>query len=156
MKVLIIEDDQEKSRNLQDFLKLEFKIDEIINAVSLNSGLRALISNQKNVDIVLLDMSMPTYDISVDEPTGGTPESFAGRDLLAQMKLRSIQIPTIIVTQFDSFGSDSNKVSLEILSNELQRDFHPVYQGHVYYNSTQEAWKQNLRNLIESRCTEDK
>ena len=90
MQYLMIEDDEDKARTVQDFIRTEYPDSLGSIAKSLNSGLRALISRQDTLDLVLMDMSMPNYDVTPEEPSGGTPESFAGRELLAQMSLRSI------------------------------------------------------------------
>jgi CheY-like chemotaxis protein len=148
MRILLIEDDEEKSENIISFIEESFSYAEVETAKSFNAGLRALI--RPNVaDVVLLDMSMPNFNPTLDDPSGGAPEHFAGRDLLAQMKLRGIQIPTVVVTMFDLFGDNPNKMSFDQLENELREDYSPTFYGMVYYNSGQEGWKSSLRGLIE-------
>lgn len=153
MNILLIEDDEEKSRKIEEFLAQEFPSPKVTVAKSFSSGLRALIAGSSTLDFVLLDMSMPSYDVSHQEPGGGTPESFAGRELLAQMRLRSINVPTIVVTQFDSFGETSKRVSLEQLDEELSTRYAPPFRGLVYYNSTQEGWRGALKRLIDKNST---
>jgi CheY-like chemotaxis protein len=148
VNILIIEDDEDKLKILEEFISAEFPSANVQDAKSFSSGLRSLISSRDNLDVVLLDMSMPTYDISQLEPSGGAPEGFAGRELLAQMRLRSINIPTIIVTMFDSFGEVQKRVSLEQLIKELKNNYSPPFIGFVYYNSVQEGWRSALRQLI--------
>ena len=79
---------------------------------SYKSGLKELINNGEDYDFILMDMSMPNFDISEEEPDGGSHESFAGRDLLEQMKLREIESKVFIITQLDTFGESVNKLSL--------------------------------------------
>jgi len=92
---------------------------QVVCARSFNSGLKSLAVGAKRFDLVLLDMTMPTYDVTPSEPTGGSIEHFAGRDLLAQMKLRQIDISVAVITMFVSFGEGSKKMSLANLSQEL-------------------------------------
>ncbi|SEF43396.1 Response regulator receiver domain-containing protein [Nitrosospira multiformis ATCC 25196] len=148
MNILVIEDDEDKSKKIEEFISLEFPAANVQLAKSLNSGLKALIAGSEVLDIVLVDMSMPTYDISQQEPSGGAPESFAGRELLAQMRLRSINVPTIVVTMFDSFGETPKRVSLEQLIADLKSRYSPPFKGFVYYNSAQEGWRSALKQLI--------
>lgn len=148
MNILIIEDDEDKSKKLEEFISAEFPFAQMQFAKSLNSGLKALIKGKDILNIVLLDMSMPTYDISQQEPTGGAPEGFAGKELLAQMRLRSINVPAIVVTMFDSFGEAPKRVSLEQLIADLKARYSPPFKGFVYYNSTQEGWRSALKQLI--------
>jgi len=148
MRILLIEDDEEKAENIISFIEEELSYANVAIAKSFNAGLRALI--QPNVaDVVLLDMSMPNFNPTLDDPSGGAPEHFAGRDLLAQMKLRGIKIPTVVVTMFDLFGDNPDKMSFTQLETELRDDYSPTFYGMVYYNSGQEGWKSSLRSLIE-------
>lgn len=150
MKILLIEDDEEKCRIISDFVREEFQNVELETARSFNSGLRAVIKGAKSYSVVLLDMSMPNYDISIDEPGGGTPESFAGSDLLSQMKLRGIQTPTIVVTMFDKFGDEPNRMSLPQLIANLDAQFRPTFRGLTYYNPAEDGWRSSLKSLINS------
>jgi len=145
MNILFIEDDEDKARRVTDFITNEFRSANVIEARSFNSGLKALLAN-KGLDLVLLDITMPTYDLVVEELGAGVQEHFAGRDLLAQMKLRGINIPTIVVTMFDTFGSE--KQSLSELVKQLREKCSPIFKGLVYYNSSQETWKTELKKLI--------
>jgi CheY-like chemotaxis protein len=149
MKYLMIEDDEDKARTVQEFLQVAYPGSTGSVAKSLNSGLRALIAHRGLVDLVLMDMSMPNYDVTPEEPSGGTPESFAGKELLAQMKLRGIDTPVIVITMFDKFGETSGKISLEQLAQELSREYGSIYRGFVYYNAAQEGWKPSLRKLVD-------
>jgi CheY-like chemotaxis protein len=148
MKILVIEDDEDKRKKLEEFLLEEYPSTTIQFAKSINSGLKALIQSKNLLDLVLLDMSMPIFDVSQQEPSGGAPENFAGREMLAQMRLRSINVPVIVVTMFDSFGEAPNQKSLEQLIAELKSCYSPPFQGLVYYNLTQEGWRSALKQLI--------
>jgi len=150
MRLLLIEDDDDKRLALEEFLKGAFSSIEIEMARSFSSGLRRVIKPSEEFDIVLMDMSMPNYDVTTDEPSGGNPEPFAGRELLSQMQLRGVTTPTIVVTMFDSFGDKSGKMSLDQLKAEMENEFSPIYKGTVYYDSRQEGWKAALQNLINS------
>jgi len=148
MKILLIEDDEEKTEKIIAFILSEYPQTTIEIARSFNAGLRA-ISRASALDVVLLDMSMPNFNSTIDDPSGGIPEHFAGREILAQMKLRRIFIPTIVVTMFDLFGENPEKISFDQLENQLRTSFAPNFRGMVYYNSGQEGWKSSLKNLIE-------
>lgn len=148
MNVLLVEDDDEKLDDIYRFLLAEYPSVEVKIARSFASGLRLVMANKSNTDLILMDMSMPSFDISEQEPSGGTPEGFAGRELLAQMKLRSVLIPTIVVTMFDSFGEKSDKKSLEQLTQELKGLYSPPFFDLVYYDSRQEGWRSALRESI--------
>jgi CheY-like chemotaxis protein len=150
MRLLLIEDYEEKAKKVREFVLAEFPEAQIIEARSITSALRTLLSPSSTFDALLLDMSMPTFDEAPQEPAGGAPESKGGRDLLSQMKLREIRVPTIVVTMFTTFDTGpGKKQTVSQLHEELLRDYAPTYLGLVRYDSGQEGWKRTLRNLLQ-------
>jgi len=146
MKILIVEDQEEKSDDLVTFFNSNYsQSPDICIKQSLRSGLRAL-TMQKDYDLVILDMSMPNFDPSADDPIGGTPESFAGKELLSQMELREISIPVVVVTQYATFSK--GQISLDDLDLNFKHTYPGFYLGAVYYSSASESWKGKLRLLI--------
>lgn len=147
MKILLIEDDEEKMEKLLNFINLQYPSANIEVARSFNAGLRAIIKST-SLNVILLDMSMPNYNATEEDPSGGAPEHFAGRDILSQMKLRELSIPTIVITMFDLFGESPDRISFAQLEEQLKVMYAPTFLGMVYYNSGQEGWKNALSNLI--------
>lgn len=147
MKALIVEDTETKRVALVEFLCEEFPDIKPDVAESFHGGLKKLAADKNDFAFVLLDMTMPNFDIGLEDKEGGTPESFAGRDLLSQMKFRSIIVPVIVITQFSKFGKDGD-ISIEQLKDELSMEFSPVYVGTVYYNVVTNEWKDELHRYI--------
>jgi CheY-like chemotaxis protein len=144
MKVLFVEDDDDKAGKVAEEVLRAIDGVTLVRARSFDSALRNLVLAGSEIDGMLLDMSMPNFDDS-QEP----PESFAGRDLLRQCKLRGIAKPTIVITQLDSFGVPPDQLSLEQLNVQLLNEFSPSYYGVVYYSSAHESWKSEIVRLIE-------
>ncbi|MCT7562073.1 response regulator [Aliarcobacter butzleri] len=153
MKILFIEDDDDKRKKIKNFLIEEFNNINIVDKNSYHGALLELVSGN-TYDLVLMDMSMPNFDKTIDDPEGGSPESFAGRNLLEQMSFRNIIFPVIVITQFDSFG-EIDKLSLKELKEELSDKFSPTYIDTVYYHSSESNWKQIVKNLI-TNCLGEK
>lgn len=145
MKILIIEDDQNKLKQISEFITQQFPDTQIVARFSYNSGIKEIF--RMNHDIILLDMTMPTFDISPHE-VGGRPRIYGGKDILRQMERRKINIPAIIVTQFEKFGEGSNTKSLSDLCEELEREHKNNYLGYVYYNAALDEWKDDLKNIL--------
>lgn len=80
MRILIIEDDSNKRRRIADEIRKIRKDVHLSEARSYQNGVRELMSNQ--FDFLLLDMSLPIYDISPDED-GFQVDPFSGRNILA-------------------------------------------------------------------------
>lgn len=145
MKILIVEDDPNKRRRLAEFIKAEFPAALLVEQCSYQSGLEFALRNES--DIILLDMSMPTYDVSVSE-RGGEMRAFGGREILRQLERKRIDTKVIIVTQFESFGEGAEKKTLDELRSELQSRFAPVYVGTVVYQPQEASWQEKLRLAI--------
>jgi CheY-like chemotaxis protein len=146
MRVLIVEDQESKELSLKRFLIDEYNTTDLITEKSLKGALKRLVSD-KNFNVILLDMSMPNFDPSFSNPADSSPESFAGRELMQQMRLRGIKIPVIVVTQYSRFQGGA--LSLDDLSAGFSNDFPEFYLGSVYYDASVESWKNNLKAFLE-------
>ena len=142
MRILIIEDDPNKLNSLTSFLD-QYSDVEYTYHMSYQSGMRAIISS--NFDLLLLDMSMPVYDVTAHD-TGGRPLPLAGRDILFQLKRKRNVLKAIVVTQYEDF----NGVSLQKLDHTLREEFPENYLGYVYYNITQDNWRRNLETMLQN------
>lgn len=146
-KILIIEDDLYKSSAIYQYLQEELGIDTISCRESLASGVFEVLDNP-DYDIILLDMSMSTYDITDKDPVGGIPESFAGEDFLAQMELLGYEIPIIVVTQYDTFGAGDDSFPLKTLDSKLSNKHPDIYKGSIFFRSTSNEWKTLLKDKL--------
>lgn len=145
MNIIIIEDDENKRYQLKQFVDDLLPESTAVVNKSLQSGLRSILEN--NFDLILLDMTMPTYDIDIEED-GGRTQPLEGRESFFQMERRDIQIPVIVVTQFDRFGTGKDSLTLKELDLKLREEHPTNYRGYVYYNTALEGWKEDLKYLI--------
>jgi len=147
MRILIVEDEASKFEQLSNVIKSVFANASIISSESLLSAIFNIAEN--NIyDLAILDMSLPNYDISDEEPTGGDSESFAGRELMFQMKLRGKLCPIIVVTQYQSF--EKGLRDLNDLDSEFKREFPEYYLGCVYYNAAVDGWVEKFKDYLYS------
>lgn len=143
-EILLIEDDEDKREQIITFINK--KVPANLNEVrSFQSGLKAIKS--KNYDLILLDMSMPTFDINSSE-NGGRAQPFGGELLLFEMIRRNITSKVIVITQFDLFGDGEEEISLRDLDARLQKQFSNIYIGSVQYSISYTSWKEVLFNKI--------
>ncbi|SMR82778.1 MULTISPECIES: hypothetical protein [Stenotrophomonas] len=147
MNILLIEDDEIKGGQLHDFIAQAYPHATLRWERSFSSGLRSIVSAE-TFDALILDMSLPDNDLG--EMDGSGEETFAGRDLLSQMKFRGVSIPTIVVTMFDNFGKGESRVSLEELGASLIRQFSPMLRGVVYYSIAKEGWRASLKKYLDA------
>jgi len=145
MKLLIIEDDENKRSQINSFIESYHSDLEIFNAFSIQKGLDYVFDDE--IDIAILDMTLPTYDVTPDEPGGGT-NIFGGCDFLSQLDRFDIRIPVIVVTQFEIFGSGSKTMTLEGLRTLLEREYSDNCHGLIYYNASSENWMSELESKL--------
>jgi len=139
MKVLFIEDNPQKLKQVSDFIEQQYDNIELTVRRSYNSGLRELIKNN-SYSLILLDMSLPNYDIEPGE-SGGDFEKYAGKFLLNEMYRRDITIKVLIITMYLNYVDEE-------FSSELKDNF-PNYLGVVYYNVKEpDGWKNELKLKI--------
>lgn len=143
MQILIVEDNENKLSKIRTFFNERYSACDIEEAHSFNSGRRKVF--EKNWDLVILDMSLPTYDITHSE-SGGDKKPIAGKNIIKRMKNRNVIIPTIIITQFETF--DDEKISLDTLNREFQESFQDIWKGTIYYGN--DDWESELTKLLDS------
>ena len=146
MKILLVEDEAGKREDLRSELcnLLNHRDPEIVEKESLRSAWRALSTDI--FDLVILDMSLPSSDGS-DDSAPNEPESFAGREILEQMRLRRLSVPILVVTQYRTF--EKGTVSLEELVADFAVKYSPFFRGYIYYNASSANWRQELNAHIQ-------
>lgn len=146
MKIILIEDDKKKIDDIKSFLQTNYDFHELMVKESYQSGLRELLKNK--YDLLLLDMSVPTWDKSIDEP-GGNFEKFGGIKILKEITRKKKAVDTILITMFDDFGESDNSITLSQIDQALTDEFPSFYKGAVYYNTREDKWKTDLNTFIE-------
>jgi DNA-binding NarL/FixJ family response regulator len=147
MKVLIIEDDDFKLKELAKFVEEHITGVHIELRRSYQSGLKAAV--EISPELILLDMSLPNFDISRTEAGYGLL-FFAGRDILLEIRRFKLSPEVIVVTQFEQFGEGDQLTTLEELRQQLASQFPKNYLATVYYHPAQDDWKNKLRELIQT------
>jgi CheY-like chemotaxis protein len=144
-KILIIEDDDRKRAHVNSVIRRATPNAVLTEARSYQSGLKTLLST--DFDLVVLDMTMPTFDLSSSE-TGGRVRPFAGRDLLEQLTRRGIPCRAVVVTGFEILGEGENQKTLSALDQELQALFPATYLGSIHYNPAATDWENRLASIV--------
>lgn len=154
MKLLLIEDDDNKRKQLGGFVSSTWPTAVVETARSLKSALRALRKSDMP-DVVLLDMTLPTFDISAEE-AGGSTHAYGGREFLKEVRRFMLPMPVVVVTQYEAFGAGADMMTLNALDSELRRDFPLNYRGYVYYHAAIESWKVQLKDIVERALDQER
>lgn len=148
MNVLLVEDEDPKLAPVLRYLG-DRHPDLIVSIVrSVKSALEAL---RKEIPaLLLLDMSLPTFDISESEP-GGRPQGFGGIEIVRYLDSVDARVPIVVLSAYEAFSRDGKNIQLKTLGSELMRDYPGLIEGIVYFNPIQGVWGHELSDAIE-RC----
>lgn len=143
VKILIIEDNPNKLKQIKLFLYEYYSDPQLEETYSFNGGKIKLY--EQKWDLILLDMSLPTYDITHTE-YGGDKKPVAGKNLMKRMLNRKIFTPVIIITQFETF--DDDKISLDSLNKEFIEKYSNIWKGTIFYGN--EDWNIELKKILDN------
>ena len=146
-KILIIEDDEHKLKQIQAVAVKVRANAQITHARSYHSGLAALLNDQYDLSIV--DMTMPTFDKAPGED-GGRLRPFAGRDIFEQLTRKKRCFKAIVVTGFEILGEGETQKTLEALDAELKERFPESYLGSIHYQPALTAWEEQLEEKVKN------
>lgn len=143
VKILIIEDDKNKSSQIIERLNSQYSNLTFSEKRSFQQGVKSL--RNSSFDLLLLDMTLPTFDIDTNSG-GGKIRNFAGREILEEMLQREINLKTIIITQYESFGEE--QITISKMRTILKEKYHKNFIEIIYYSSSSKSWFENLTKLV--------
>jgi len=148
MNVLLIEDEDTKMAPILSFLKSNFPFMVIHTARSVKSGIDAI--RTELPELLLLDMSLPTFDISASE-AGGRPQGSGGHEIMRYVDMMEMSTSIIVITAYEAFSRKGGRqVDLSLLSEELKEDFPETYKGIVHFNPMLGDWTKDLEILLKT------
>lgn len=149
MKILLVEDDKGKARQLVEVLHQQFPTVPIVERRSFQSGLAEALTTRP--DIILLDMSIPSYDSDSERAEAGEDfRPYGGREILREVARKRIKSKVIIVTQYAVFTQGVDVMTLDELKEHLASSFAGNYVTTVYYQAAQSNWKNELITALAS------
>ena len=148
MEILYVEDEQNKARQVIQVIKENIPSVNILLRNSYNAALMEI--GRENLDLILLDMSLPLYDVSeaMEYEEDNDFETFAGIDLLEELVRIDSKKKVIIITAFDVLGEDDNRINLMQLDEKMKKEYCDNYRGIIYYSSSSLEWCHKLVKLI--------
>jgi CheY-like chemotaxis protein len=152
MRALVADDDDHKRHEMAAVLKESIPHVRVQETRSYRSTLSEVLTGA--YDVFLLDMTLPTFDVTPGQEEGGASQAFGGREVLRHMLHREISVPTIIVTQFDHFGEGRESIGLRDLGLELAELAPHLFRGVIQYRRGGDSWRQELRQLAATIAAE--
>lgn len=148
MKIIIIEDNEHKRKKVKDFILKVNKNIVIDEAYSYTSGLKKCLSLE--YDLLVIDMTMPTYDKSNSE-SGGRFRTYGGKEIIRQLKRKKRELPFVVVSQYSKFSENNETLSLDEIAQQLKEISPNFYTETVLYDTSSSNWKIRLEDIILSR-----
>ena len=137
MKILLIEDSQFKIDKISQFLFQKDYTDLTVKK-SYNSALRELLGVRK-YDVILLDISIPTFDVSNEFLPSG------GKQIFNQIHMNNIPSKVIVITLYKSFDDGS---VMENLHDQFSEDYIDNYIGYIIFNNQDLKWQTDLLTAL--------
>ncbi|MYN18492.1 response regulator [Rugamonas sp. FT107W] len=147
INLLLVEDDDPKLDQVVYFLENLPSQLQVTVAKSLNSACNLI--DREYFDIILLDMSLPTFDGRKTAGSNGRQKTFGGKEVLMYLWELEIDTPVYVITGFKDFPGEFGQVLLPQLHAELTDEFPANYKGNIYFTHSSDDWKLQLRNLLE-------
>lgn len=145
MKILIVEDDNNKLADIKSYLIeiLENYQVEFVERKSFQSGLVTAL--EENFFLLILDMSIPNFDITELDDGGDTLYN-GGELIMMELNRENIHHKSIILTQYETIGN----ISLAKVDENLQLTCKEMYLGWIFYSVVEDSWKNKLKQTIDS------
>lgn len=145
INILVVEDNEFKRKRIVDTIKVEFENTEIIECYSFTSAWKMI--TKVNFDLILLDMSLPTFDKTATN-SGGDFRVFGGKEIARKMNKRKKNIKFAFITQYKSFSDNVNSYSYDALKKELLSHYIDSCLGFILYSNNQSDWREELIDII--------
>jgi CheY-like chemotaxis protein len=142
MIVLLVEDDEFKATDLVRLLLEHLPSPQVTRAASVTSALRAITSDR--FDLIVLDMSLPTFDLS-GPGGGGSPQGQGGVEVLRLANRIRAEAQYIVVTQYPDIEIDGSDVPLEHAADRLSKRFSVCVLACLPYEFDSDDWQHALK-----------
>ena len=145
-KIILIEDDSKKIDDIKEYVTKYLGCKNFTVKESYQSGIREILQN--DYDLLLLDMSIPTFDKTPME-SGGPYEKFGGYKILREIIRKNRPVKTILITMFDDFGESDLSITLSQIDQSFKQEFSNIYLGSVFYHARENKWQEDLKTIIQ-------
>ena len=146
MKILFIEDEIVKQNDILKYLNEELSQNAVEVVHSLMGGMLAL--RKCEFEMVLLDMSLPLYDLNGEDEGINEFEAFGGIEILDEIERKELSVKVLVITAFDAIEDDTKKIHLEQLDQQMKENYSNIYLGCIHYDQSSLEWKSELKKYV--------
>jgi CheY-like chemotaxis protein len=113
--------------------------------MSVTSAMKAI--NSETFSLVVLDMSLPTFEMS-GPGGGGSPQGQGGLEVLRLARRLRHSSPFIIVTQYPDIELDGSDIPLAGAAKALRARFGVNVRACLLYEFDRDSWRAPLRERL--------
>ncbi|AUW47509.1 response regulator [Rhizobium leguminosarum] len=148
MKVLLVEDEEHKTVDLKNRLRVHGVADsDLTFAQSVREAVLAVVTT--TFDLVVLDMALPTFSkVRPDEGGGGLAQAVGGVEVLRAMQASGKRAAIIIVTQYPDIILNGEKVKLQNVAKIISQRYEQNVLGGVLYSFNTPKWEAAFDGLL--------
>ena len=143
MRILLVEADDHKMNDIIGYIRTLNMTIEISTARSVESGVQSAIDNSFN--LLLLDMTIPNFDIT-EKSDGGKSYKNGGEIIVKELLDEDVDFNCAVITQYETFNNET----IDQIGLRIQRLCGKKYFGFVKYNTSNESWKNDLKQMLEN------
>ena len=154
MRVLLVEDEEHKTTDLVNRLKLSAVTSNKAPLVarSVREAVLEVLSN--NFDLIVLDMALPTFSGSArEEGGGGVSQAIGGVEVLRALQSAGRSSNIIVVTQYPEITIGGERVKLSQISKVVSKRYGQRVLGAVLYSFKTPEWEASFDRLLEAAKT---
>jgi CheY-like chemotaxis protein len=145
MNVLLVEDDEFKATDIIKVLGDVLEVTGVKRAMSVTSSLRMV--TRESFDVIVLDMSLPTFDLS-GPGGGGSPQGQGGLEVLRLIRRLAAKPTVIVVTQYPDIEIDGKDTPLKAAPKMLREKFEINVLDCLMYEFDGDAWRAPLKEAL--------
>ena len=142
-RILLIEDDEEKRESVLAAINTHIQIPQIVVTRSVRRAIDTLSDVTANFELIVADMSLPTFDIEMRE-RGGSPRPFGGIEVFEYLDRNDSTLPVLVVTSYPILSDGKKSMSVSDLTQQLTRDFPRNFHGLVYFDTQFSDWERDI------------
>lgn len=147
MKILLVEDEEHKTTDLVNRLKIIYPDHFLYLARSVREAVLEVL--KREFDLVVLDMALPTFsDASRDEGGGGVSQAIGGVEVLRTLQSAGRNCNVIVVTQYPEIIISGERVKLQQIGKVVSKRYGQNVLGAVLYSFKTPAWEENFDRLL--------
>lgn len=143
--ILLIEDDETKMQSVLNAITRECPSAHVMTVRSVRKAIDTLSGTE--FDLVVADMSLPTFDIELRE-RGGTPRPFGGIEVFEHLEKIGSNVPVLVVTSYPVLSDGKRSLTVGDLKQQLINDFSNNFAGIVYFDSAYTDWEREFRRFL--------